>query len=206
MVSRYECLEVLAGVVGDALVTMSPSGMRTEWFHLRPEPPTMRLGMGFTTPVALGLAMALPHRRVVALDTDGGLLMNLGILSTMGYLKPSNLKVFIMDNECYESIGGFPTVTAATTDLAAMAKGAGIEKATTTRTLEEFKEAATRALADSALHFIVAKVEKGVKDLPPFDIDGVETKYQFARHIEKMENVKIITDPLQHIPKHLLRK
>ena len=149
--------------------------------------------------------MALPHRRVVSLDTDGGTLLNLGVLATLGNLRPPNLKVFVMDNECYESIGGFPTATAGATDLAAVAKGAGIEHATTTRTLEEFKAAAQQAVTDNAFHFIVAKVEKGVKDLPPFDLDGVETKYQFVRYIEKTENTQIIIGPLQRIPKELLR-
>jgi len=207
MVSRYECLQSLAEIIGDALVVLSPSGMRNEWHAIRPHPPTLRLAMGTTTPLALGLALALPNRRVVALDTDGGLLMNLSALTTVGNLKPPNLTVIVMDNECYESIGGFPTVTAALTDLEAMARGTGVEKSQTTRTLEEFQQAAKEALEDKQnFHLIVAKVDKGVKVVPPVPIDGIETKYRFARYIEETENIQILTASAQKIPKHLLRK
>jgi len=86
-----------------------------------------------------------------------------------------------------------PTVTAGTTDLAAMARGAGIEQVDTTRTLDEFKEAARCALTNEALHCIVAKVEKGTKELPPLYMDGIESKYKFVRYIEETEGIRIIS-------------
>ena len=98
-----------------------------------------------------------------------------------------------------------PTATAGRADLAAIARGAGIEKVETTRTLEEFKEATKRALADKALYFIVAKVEKGTKKLPPDFTDGVETKYGFVRYIEATEKHHVSTPMLQKPPEHLLR-
>ncbi len=166
--------------------------------------PSQRTDLGLATSVGLGLALALPHRRVVVLDTDGGLLLNLGVLATLGNLKPPNLKVFVIDNECYESIGGFPTATAGAADLAAIAKGAGIEHSTTTHTLEEFKEATKAALADHAFHFIVAKVEKGTKASPP-PFDGIEEKYKFVRYIEATERIQILSTQLQQIAKKLPR-
>ena len=144
----------------------------------------------------------MPHRRVVVIDTDGGLLLNLGVLCTLGNLRPPNLKVIVIDNECYESIGGMPTATAGRTDLAAMARGAGIEHAETTRTLDEFKDVAKRGFADNALYFIVAKVEKGTKEVPTLFLDGIERKYQFVRYIEETENIHVISPGLQHARKH----
>jgi thiamine pyrophosphate-dependent acetolactate synthase large subunit-like protein len=151
--------------------------------------------------MGFGLALALPHRRVVVLDSDGGILLNLGVLCTLGNFRPPNLKVFVIDNECYESIGGMPTATAGRTDLAAMAKAAGIEHAETTRTLQEFKDATNRAFADNALYFIVAKVEKGTKEVPTLYLDGIERKYQFVRYIEETEKIHIISPGLQHVGK-----
>lgn len=207
MVSRYECLQALAEIVKDALVVLSPSGMRNEWHAIRPYPPTLRLAMGCTTPLALGLALVLPQRRVLALETDGGLLMNLSSITTVGNMKPPNLTVIVMDNECYESIGGFPTVTAALTDLEAIARSTGVEKSRTTRTLEDFREAATKALNDKQnLHLIVAKVEIGTKVSPPVPIDGLESKYRFIRYIEETEDRQILTGSVQKIPKHLLKE
>lgn len=204
MVNRFECLQFLAEVVEDALVLMWGSG-GIEWWHLRPHPPTLTAHFGFATPMGLGLALALPHRRVVVIDADGGLLLNLGVLATLGNFGPPNLKVFVIDNECYESVGAMPTATAGKTDLAAIARGAGIERVETTRTLEEFKKAAKRSLADNGLHFIVVKVEKGGKKLLPHFTDGTETKYNFVRYIEETEKISIITPPLQKMPKHPIR-
>ena len=64
------------------------------------------------TPVVLGLALALPHRGVIALDGDGSILLNLGTLSTVGNYAPPNLMSIIFDNESYASTGGLPTATA----------------------------------------------------------------------------------------------
>jgi len=205
MVSRFDCLQFLAGVVEDALVLIWGSGGRGEWYHLRPHPPSMNTPLGCASPMGIGLALALPHRRVVVIDTDGGLLLNLGVLATLGNLGPDNLTVLVMDNECYESVGGLPTATAGRTDLAAMARGAGIRQVETTRTLEEFKKAIKRALSDKTLHFIVTKVEKGTKKLPALSGDGIEWKYKFVRYIEETEKIEIITPALQQMPRNLLK-
>ena len=119
-------------------------------------------------------------------------------MCTLGNLRPLNFKVFIIDNECHESIGGMPTATAGRTDLAAIAKGAGIEHVETTRTLEAFKDVTKRVLEDNNLYFIVAKVEKGTEKLPPEATDGIERKYQFVRYVERTEKIQIISPPLQH--------
>ena len=205
MVSRFECLQYLAEVVKDSLVILWGGGEKDEWWNLQQYPPSLWTAMGIATPMGLGLALALPHRRVVVIDTDGGILLNLGTLATLGNLRPPNLTVLIIDNECYEATGAQPTATAGRTDLAAIARGAGIEQVETTRTLEEFKEAINRALSDKALHFIVAKVEKGIKKVPPDFTEGIESKYKFVRYIEETENIKIIIPPLQKRPDDLLR-
>ncbi len=189
----------------DALVVVWGGGQSKEWHYLRPNPPSLRCDLGTATPVGLGLALALPHRRVVILDTDGGILFNLSILSTLGNLSPPNLKVFVMDNESYESIGGAPTATAGATDLEGVARAVGIEHAMTTKTLEEFKETAQRALADNTLHFVVAKVEKSTRRLPTLYTDDIELKYQFVRYLEQTENIHVISASLQQIPEHFLK-
>ena len=91
------------------------------------------------------------------------------------------------------------------TSKEAVAKGAGIEHAETTRTLGEFKDATKRALTDNALYFIVAKIEKGTKRLPHHSINGIEEKYIFVRYIEETEGIHIINPPLQMTPAHLRR-
>lgn len=72
--------------------------------------------------------MARPGRKVIVLEGDGGILMNLGSLATIATQRPKNLLVFIPDNCCYENTGCQPTATAHRTRLDLVAKGAGIEK------------------------------------------------------------------------------
>ncbi len=197
MVSRYECLQSLAEIMGDDVIVSIWGSGRDEWWHLRSYPPSITTALGYATSIGLGLALTLPHRPVVVIDTDGGILFNMGVLATLGNIRPPNLKVFVMDNECYESIGAMPSATAGRADLAAVAKGAGIENAETTRSLEEFKEVAKRAMAAKALYFVVAKTEKGIKKLPPHFTDAIEAKYKFVRYIEETEKIHIITPALQ---------
>jgi thiamine pyrophosphate-dependent acetolactate synthase large subunit-like protein len=154
--------------------------------------------LGCVTPQAFGLAVGLPHRRIVSLDTDGGMMFNLGILATLGNEQPRNLLVIVWDNECYESIGGPPTHTAGRADIAAIARGAGIENAHTARSLDEFELLCARGLGADSPYVVVAKVDRGVRgDIRRKHSDGREDKYIFVRHVEETEGV-VIMGPSEH--------
>ena len=116
-------------------------------------------GMGHHISVASGLATALPHREVIVLDTDGSVLMLLSALTTLASYPPPNLKIFVFDNEAYEGTGSQPTATAGLTDIAAIARGAGVRDAQSVSDLESFQKLARTALTTQGLAFIVAKVE-----------------------------------------------
>src|SRR5262249_60036515 len=81
--------------------------------------------MGLASSMGLGIALARPSRRVVVLDGDGSILMNLGGLTTLARYRPRNLLHIVFDNESLLSVGGFPTATATGSDLAAIAAAAG---------------------------------------------------------------------------------
>jgi sulfopyruvate decarboxylase subunit beta len=192
---RYECLEALAPMIDDQLVVTNVARTAFEWQMVKPREGNLyTMAMGLVTPVVLGLALALPHRGVVALDGDGGILLNLGALATVGNCAPSNMTCIIFDNEAYASTGGLPTATAGRTDLVAIAKGAGIDNSVQVDTLDEFSQAAKVALAGGGPAVIVAKV---VSEMPPVEpklMDGRENKYRFVRYIEETEN-RIILKP-----------
>lgn len=191
---RYDCLKAIAPYFQDELVVTNLGGVRHEWHALRPHPGNYHLqNLGLTSSVGLGLALALPHRKVVVFDGDGSLLLNLGSLATMANRNPGNLIHVVFDNSCYESSRGAPTATAGVTDLAAVAKGAGFVNATTATTVEDFEEKFLRALRSAELHFIVAKVEPGAGDVPPAPLDSQENKYTFVRYIEKTEKIGILS-------------
>jgi sulfopyruvate decarboxylase subunit beta len=199
---RYDCMLALGKRLKDELVILSLGGSVDEWYNAAPhmrEASLFQQQLGCVTPEAFGLACGLPHRRIVSLDTDGGLMFNLGILATLGNEQPANLFVVVWDNECYQSIGGPPTHTATgRVDLAAIARGCGVEHAYTARTLEEFDAHCAAGLAAQAPYVVVAKVAGSVQPgIKRKHSDGREDKYIFVRHVEATENI-VIMGPSEH--------
>jgi len=194
---RYDCLRAIAPHFGEELVVTNLGAVRHEWQALRPHHGNYHLqNLGLTSSMALGLALALPRRQVVAFDGDGSLLLNLGSLATIANQHPKNLIHIVFDNECYESSRGAPTATAGQADLAVVARGCGFANVITVKTLVEFEQGFLRALKSKDLYFILAKVEAGVGDVPAAALDSQENKYLFVRYIEKSENVKILSSTL----------
>ena len=199
---RFDCMKALAARLKDELVILSLGASVDEWYNAAPHMRSASLfqqQLGCVTPEAFGLAVGLPHRRIVSLDTDGGMMFNLGILATLGNEQPKNLFVVVWDNECYQSIGGPPTHTASgRVDLAAIARGAGVEQAFTVHTVEEFDAHCARGLASEVPYVIVAKVTGTVQpDIKRKHSDGREDKYIFVRHVEATEGI-VIMGPSEH--------
>jgi thiamine pyrophosphate-dependent acetolactate synthase large subunit-like protein len=199
---RFDCMKALAARLKDELVILSLGASVDEWYNAAPHMRSASLfqqQLGCVTPEAFGLAVGLPHRRIVSLDTDGGMMFNLGILATLGNEQPKNLLVVVWDNECYQSIGGPPTHTASgRVDLAAIARRAGVEQAFTVRTVEEFDAHCARGLASEVPYIVVAKVAGTVQpDIKRKHSDGREDKYIFVRHVEASENI-VIMGPSEH--------
>lgn len=198
---RYACMQLLGEKLQEELVVVSLGGSVDEWYNAAPHMRVQSLfhqHLGTVSPVGLGLALGLPHRQIVAMDTDGGLLLNLGILATVGNEQPKNLVIIVWDNESYLSIGGPPTHTARNTDLEGIARACGIDNAKTVRSLDEFGASCDSALGGEGPHFIVAKVEPVVEPgLERKEADGKEHKYVFVRGIEEQEGVSIL-GPTKH--------
>lgn len=191
--TRYECLSILAPFLKDEdLVVTALGWVAGEWHSIRPKESNLyQINMGMCTPLSLGLALVLPHRRVIALESDGSVLFYLGNLATLANKKPKNLTVVVFDNQCYLATGGLPTATAGVTDLAAMARAAGIAHSYEVKTAEEFREQAHAALRREGPSYIVAKVDAAGKRMST-NMDGKEAKYRFVRYIEKSEGIRII--------------
>jgi len=202
MMKRYECMQRLGAQLDDELVILSLGGAVDEWYNAAPH---MREGslfqqqLGCVTGEALGLAIGLPNRRIVSLDTDGGLLFNLGILATLGNEKPENLFVVVWDNESYQSIGGPKTHTASgTVNLAEIARGCGIEKAIVVDDIDDFDRHCREGLAAKEPYVLVAKTDGILQPgISRKHSDGREDKYIFVRHVEKTEGISIM-GPSEH--------
>ena len=195
MTTCYEMLKILADKVTDELVVTSIGRVRLDWERLSEprESNLYEIYMGGATSVALGVAVSLPHRKVIALDGDGGILMDLGILLAVGEQNPSNLIVIIGDNRAYEKAGCVPTFTAdEKVSLEAIARGAGIPNAWTVTEPAEFQKAINEAYKAEGASFIDMKVNTEPWLKHPVTLDGTENKYRFIRYIEKTENKQVL--------------
>jgi len=159
-VKRFDCLKLLASLVDEHMLAVTSLSTNTPcWFNVRPQGPNFfALNMGLCLPFALGLSVAFPKRKIIAIDSDGSLMNDSSSLITVADVNPANLVAFVMDNGSYAFMGS--TFTTRKTDLAKMAQGAGIANASTVTTLEEFSLAAKQAMENVGPTLIVAKVER----------------------------------------------
>jgi thiamine pyrophosphate-dependent acetolactate synthase large subunit-like protein len=183
-------------MITDELVVLGMTGIHWEWNHLSHHEGNMKIGsMGNAAAIALGMALGLPHRRVIGLESDGSSLLDLATVTTIGRYLPDNLKIFVFDNQVYSgSRISQPTVTAVGASLEGIAKGAGIESATTIRDVESFEREARRAISQAGLRYVVVKVQEDTdaRKLPKPTMDYLEHKYRFVRYIERTEGKTIL--------------
>ena len=138
MMNRIECLRILARHVTDEIVVATYSAA-TDWLEMNDRPLNYFAfgAMGLASSHGLGLALGRPDKRVIVLDGDGSLCMNLGTLITIGAVAPKNFTHFVFHNGVYEANGGLP-IPNRTIEFSAMARAAGIQKTRTVSDLTDF--------------------------------------------------------------------
>ena len=144
-----EALRVLQEQRGKDDVVISAMGAAREWMQLGSHPLDwifVPSSMGQATSLGLGLALARPDRRVIVLNGDGGLLMNLGSLVTITAYAPANLITLLFDNGVYEVTGAQPTPAAPDgrgdherVSFAALARAAGFRAVFEYHTLDAWR-------------------------------------------------------------------
>jgi sulfopyruvate decarboxylase subunit beta len=146
-------------MVDERMLTVTSLSSNTAfWSDLRREGANFfGCNMGLCIPFALGLTAAFPKRKVIALDSDGSLMVDTSSLITVADVNPPNFVAIVMDNGSYARMGS--TFTTRKTDLEKIAQGAGIANTATVRSEEALSAAVKGALEASGPHFIVAKVE-----------------------------------------------
>lgn len=183
---RAKCIEAIYPELHDKLVVTNMGACAQELYNLghRDNFFYLQHAMGLASSIGLGLAQSLPHVKVVVLDGDGSVLMNLGALATLARYKPGNLVHIIFDNGSLLSTGGFPSHTAdGTTDLAAIARGAGVPYVDSVSNAYDFMEAAADAFERNALSVIVAKVDATGPDHYGMHFQLPENAFLFKRWI-----------------------
>ncbi|HEX7285545.1 MAG TPA: thiamine pyrophosphate-dependent enzyme [Candidatus Angelobacter sp.] len=185
---RLECMRAIYAKLEDCLVVTIMGAVASELQSLghRPNFFYLQHAMGLASSTGLGLALCLPEQKVVVLDGDGSVLMNLGGYTTMARYRPKNMVHVVFDNESLFSVGGFPTATSTGSDIEGIARAAGVPRTVRANTIEEFTQVFTEALAAAELTSIIAKVEAVGPKGYVTDLALLENRFQFKRHIEKL--------------------
>jgi len=185
---RAECIAMLYPELEDKLVVTIMGACAQELYDLghRENFFYLQHAMGLASSIGLGLALHRPEQRVVVLDGDGSVLMNLGGLATLARYRPPNLIHVIFDNGSLLSTGGFDShTTEGVTDLAAVARGAGIEHVAAVQDTIAFGEAVIAALEREALSVIVARVRAVGPDNYGMDLALPENAFRFKRCVQE---------------------
>src|SRR4029434_11173685 len=160
MFRTADMLEICAQYRGDAIVVPGRGGRH--WVHLSTKPnrdvPLGDPAMGGHAAFAFGLAMAQPGQKVIVFDSEGDLLMNLGVLPSIAEQAPKNFYHFVLDNECYATTGGQPVANAKNIAYDQIARGAGYKHAYAFTSLEEFTGAIGDIMALTGPVFATLKV------------------------------------------------
>ena len=189
---RIDCLRAIHNRLEDCLVVtimgavaaeLQSIGHRQNFFYLQH-------AMGLASSTGLALALCLPEQKIVVIDGDGSVLMNLGGFTTLARYRPKNLVHLVFDNESLLSVGGFPTATSTGSDLEAIARGAGVGWTRTVRSLEDFTRAFDEAMKAGELTCLVAKVDAVGPKAFVTDLTLLENRFEFKRYIEKRNNAK----------------
>jgi sulfopyruvate decarboxylase subunit beta len=167
---------VVVTIMGAVAAELQSIGHRPNFFYLQH-------AMGLASSLGLGIALVKPERQVIVLDGDGSVLMNLGGLTTLARYRPRNLVHVVFDNESLLSVGGFPTATSTGSDLAAIAKAAGVPRTATVTALDDFTRAFDEALAADDLTTLVAKVDAVGPSGYVTDLALLENRFQFQRYL-----------------------
>jgi sulfopyruvate decarboxylase subunit beta len=185
---RLDCLRAIYDDLASCIVVTIMGAVAAELQSLghRPNHFYLQHALGLASSTGLGLALCVPERKVVVLDGDGSLLMNLGTLTTLARYRPANLIEVVFDNESLLSVGGFPTATSTGSDLAAIARAAGIERVSASHNIEDFRAQFSAALRGNDLAAIVAKVEATGPAKYVTTLGLLENRFEFARHVRSL--------------------
>jgi len=161
--NRLEAMEVIAAARGDAAAVTGP-GSNSGLLYARADAPATiyNMDMGYATAVALGVALACPTRRVLAIEGDGSFYAGSCVLSTIWRRRPENLVVIVLDNSIWGTGDGRePTATAFGVDLAALAlvNGWGAEHVHRAADVAGLRDRLGAALKAPGPHFICAKTD-----------------------------------------------
>ena len=161
--NRTDLLKHIASLRNGDPMIISPGLANYAIAEAKDEPLTIyNMDMPYATPMALGMALGWPGRKVISIEGDGSLLAGPGVLTTVARYQPKNLLIFVFDNGAYLTTGSgkAPTATAFGTDVEQLGRAAGLTNARTVHDFDAAKRAISAAFAQPGPWLVVAKVNK----------------------------------------------
>ena len=160
MMKSDDCLKILARHITDQDIVVPVYTSAFDWIAIRPHPLNYLAhgAMGLASSHALGLALGRPDRRVIVIDGDGSLLMNVGSLVSIAEAAPRNLFHFVCENGTYEANGGHPIPNRDRVDFCGFAQSAGYRGTHAFSDLKNFEQQVGAVLAQKGPVFASLKV------------------------------------------------
>jgi len=168
MINAIDVFKTFQNHRGNAIVTTSGT-VGAKWRDVSTQPSRdLALGgsMGQVTAAALGVALGLPDEKMVIFDSEGALLMNLGVITTIAGKSPKNFYHFLLDNECYATTGGQPVPNATNIDYAGLAKSAGYKATYSFDDLEDLVTNIDKIMSETGPVFVAIKIVPEIENLP----------------------------------------
>ena len=168
MIESKEVFEAFQKHRGNAIVSVQGTSGK-HWADVTTKQSrdiSMGGAMGQSTAAIFGLALGLPDQKVVHFETEGALLMNLGVLASIAGKKPKNFVHFLLDNGCYATTGGQPVPNSEEIDYSVIAAGSGYAATYNFDDLEELSTSLEEIMSQKGPIFVAIKVPAEVENLP----------------------------------------
>ena len=192
MMESYEAVRAISQYRGDAIVIPAMTASR-EW-HLVSTNSDLDLGnfgaMGKASSVGLGLSLARPDKKVIVLDGDGSLLMNLGSLVTIANMAPPNLIHFVFENGVYRTTGGQPIPNAGKFSFAALARDAGYASTHEFEDLKSLEKSIEIVLNQTGPTFVCLKIPPASERPPRLTVKSRDIVSRFSAALQRSSSAK----------------
>lgn len=181
---RAEAIEIILKKLDKNDYLVSTTGMISrEVFAIddRPQNFYMLGSMGLVSPLVLGIALNKKDKKIIALEGDGSLLLNLGAVPLIAFEKVKNLIQIVLDNGVYQSTGSQPTISAKI-DLSKITKASGFKNVARVGTKSDLNKVLSNLLAKAGPNFLLIKVEdSAIPGIPRISHSPEEIKENFMR-------------------------